>query len=206
MPFRSSTSYNNWCRLPSIFPSVYPYVRKSICLSVCLSLHPRFYIYVPVSLCLRFHLPFRSQSQFILITIQCVYFVRNLSRNSITNLPEGLFAKADKIHAMWVIADTKQIEKEKNYGMYQFDLKLEWIAYTCIYINLRLTNKSFFGLLSFFHSSSFLLTHHFILLQSAIFLSTALPRYKRECLLACQNHCDLCTYQNALNSLKAVRV
>ena len=50
-----------------------------------------------------------------------------------------MFAKADKIHTMWVIADTKQIEKEKNYGMYQFDLKLEWIAYTCIYINLRLT-------------------------------------------------------------------
>ena len=51
---------------------------------------------------------------FILITIQCVYFVRNLSRNSITDLPEGLFAKADKIHAMWVIADTKQIEREKK--------------------------------------------------------------------------------------------
>lgn len=62
-----------------------------------------------------------------------------MSRNSITDLPEGLFAKADKIHAMWVIADTKQIEREKKYGMYQFDLKLEWIAYTCIYINLRLT-------------------------------------------------------------------
>ena len=150
------------------------FIRTSVSPSVCLFVY--LFIHVSISMSLFpsvsvFTYLLGHNRSFILITIQCVYFVRNLSRNSITNLPEGLFAKADKIHTMWVIADTKQIEKEKKLwyvsiwfeiGVNSIYLYLHQFAFNSTCDTRVKQTSNFFGLLSSFHSSPFLLTHYFV--------------------------------------------